>query len=159
MNRKNCYCVIMAGGTGTRFWPISRSAKPKQFLDIPGMGKTLIRQTFDRFLKVVPKENIIIVTSAKYKELVEEQIPEIESRNLLLEPYSRNTAPCIAYATYTLLKRDPDAVVVATPSDHIIDDDELFVRTITDAFGYVSENEVLMTLGVVPTRQIGRAHV
>lgn len=152
MNRKNCYCVIMAGGTGTRFWPISRSAKPKQFLDIPGMGKTLIRQTFDRFLKVVPKENIIIVTSAKYKELVEEQIPEIESRNLLLEPYSRNTAPCIAYATYTLLKRDPDAVVVATPSDHIIDDDELFVRTITDAFGYVSENEVLMTLGVVPTR-------
>lgn len=152
MNRKNCYCVIMAGGTGTRFWPVSRSAMPKQFLDIPGTGKTLIRQTFDRFLKVVPQENIIIVTSARYKGLVEEQIPELDSRNLLLEPYSRNTAPCIAYATYTLLKRDPDAVVVATPSDHIINDEDLFVQTVTEALGYVSEHEVLMTLGVVPTR-------
>lgn len=152
MDRKNCYCVIMAGGTGTRFWPVSRSKRPKQFLDVANTGKTFIRQTYDRFLRIVPRENIIVVTSGKYRALVEEQIPELDPQNLLLEPYSRNTAPCIAYATYTLLKRNPDAVVAVTPSDHIIDDEDLFVSTLTDALGYVCDNEVLMTLGVVPTR-------
>ena len=152
MDRKNCYCVIMAGGTGTRFWPVSRSKRPKQFLDVANTGKTFIRQTYDRFLRIVPRENIIVVTSGKYRALVEEQIPGLDPQNLLLEPYSRNTAPCIAYATYTLLKRNPDAVVAVTPSDHIIDDEDLFVSTLTDALGYVCDNEVLMTLGVVPTR-------
>lgn len=152
MNINHCYCVIMAGGSGTRFWPLSRNAKPKQFLDVADTGKTFVRHTFERFSRIVPKENILIVTSAKYSELVREQIPELGENNLLLEPYSRNTAPCIAYATYTLLKRDPEALVIVTPSDHLIDNDDLFVETISRVFGYVKDNEVLMTLGVVPTR-------
>ena len=99
MNTENRYCVIMAGGSGTRFWPLSRASKPKQFLDVADTGKTFIRQTYERFLKVVPQENILIVSAYKYRDLVKEQIPELEDRNLLLEPYARNTAPCIAYAT------------------------------------------------------------
>ena len=121
MNPNNCYCVIMAGGSGTRFWPLSRTSKPKQFLDVADTGQTFIRQTYERFMKVVPQENIIIVTASRYRDLVMEQIPELDESNLLLEPYARNTAPCIAYATYTLLKRDPDARVVVTPSDHLIE--------------------------------------
>lgn len=152
MDKKNCYCVIMAGGAGTRFWPLSRTAKPKQFLDVADTGKTFIRQTYERFLRIVPQENIIVVTASRYQGLVEEQLPELDSCNLLLEPYSRNTAPCIAYATYTLLKRNPDAHVVVTPSDHLISDEETFVETISYAFDYVAEHDVLMTLGVVPTR-------
>ena len=152
MNRNNCYCVIMAGGSGTRFWPVSRAAKPKQFLDIADTGKTFLRMTYERFLKIVPQENILIVTAEKYRDLVVENIPELEGRNLLLEPYARNTAPCIAYATYTLLQRNPDAHMVVTPSDHMIDNEDIFVETITKAFEYVSENDVLMTLGVAPSR-------
>lgn len=152
MNIQNCYCVIMAGGSGTRFWPVSRTSRPKQFLDVTSKGKTFIRETYDRFLKIVPKENIIIATAARYREIVQEQIPEIDSSNILLEPYPRSTAPCIAYATYTLLKRNPEAQVVVTPSDHLIDDEDLFVETIRKAFEYVEANDVLMTLGVVPTR-------
>ncbi|MBR6731631.1 MAG: mannose-1-phosphate guanylyltransferase [Bacteroidales bacterium] len=142
----------MAGGTGTRFWPVSKAGKPKQFLDVADTGKTFIRQTYERFLKTVPQDNIIIVTADRYRDLMLEQIPEIKSENLLTEPYSRNTAPCIAYATYTLLKRDPEAHVVVAPADHIIDDEDLFAETIRKAFDYVYENDVLMTLGVVPTR-------
>lgn len=142
----------MAGGSGTRFWPVSRNAHPKQFLDVADTGKTFIRHTFERFLKIVPKENILVVTAARYRDLVMQQLPELESRNILLEPYSRNTAPCIAYATYTLLQRNPDAQMVVTPSDHLISDEELFVRTISYAFDYIAENDILMTLGIVPTR-------
>lgn len=152
MDIKNCYCVIMAGGSGTRFWPVSRASKPKQFLDVADTGKTFIRQTYERFLQVIPKDNILIVTASRYKDLVMEEIPELMEENLLLEPYGRNTAPCIAYATYTLLRRNPNAHVVVTPSDHIIDDDRLFADTILKAFEYVAANDVLMTLGVVPTR-------
>ena len=152
MDRKNCYCVIMAGGSGTRFWPLSRTAKPKQFLDVADTGTTFIRHTFERFRRIVPQENILIVTADRYKDLVIEQIPELESQNLLLEPYSRNTAPCIAYATYTLLKRNPDALMVVTPSDHLIDDEKLFTDTVVKAFEYISAKDILMTLGVVPTR-------
>ena len=142
----------MAGGSGTRFWPVSRASKPKQFIDIADTGKTFLRQTYDRFLQVVPQENILVVTAQKYAELVKEQIPELDGGNLLLEPYSRNTAPCIAYATYKLLQRDPDAHIVVTPADHAIDNEELFAETIRKAFGYIAENDVLMTLGVAPTR-------
>ena len=142
----------MAGGSGTRFWPVSRASKPKQFIDIADTGKTFLRQTYERFLQVVPQENILVVTSQKYAELVMEQIPELDDSNLLLEPYSRNTAPCIAYATYKLLQRDPEAHIVVTPADHAIDNEELFAETIRKAFGYIAENDVLMTLGVVPTR-------
>ena len=152
MNINNCYCVIMAGGSGTRFWPVSRASKPKQFIDIADTGKTFLRQTYERFLQVVPQENILVVTAQKYAELVMEQIPELDRSNMLLEPYSRNTAPCIAYATYKLLQRNPDAHIVVTPADHAIDNEELFAETIKKAFGYIEENDVLMTLGVVPTR-------
>lgn len=152
MDSKNCYCVIMAGGTGTRFWPLSRADKPKQFLDVADTGKTFIRTTYERFARVVPQENILVVTGDRYRDLVMEQIPELDSCNLLLEPYSRNTAPCIAYATYTLLKRNPQACMVVTPSDHLIDDEEKFTEKLRQTFEYVSANDVLMTLGVLPTR-------
>ena len=130
----------MAGGSGTRFWPVSRAAKPKQFLDITGTGKTFLRQTYERFLNIVPQENILVVTAERYRDLVKESIPELEDRNLLMEPYSRNTAPCIAYATYTLLKRNPDARMVVSPSDHIIDDEKLFAEAIIKAFEYISNS-------------------
>jgi mannose-1-phosphate guanylyltransferase len=142
----------MAGGSGTRFWPVSRAAKPKQFLDIAGTGKTFIQQTYDRCSRIVPQENIIVVTAQKYGDLVKEQLPQLNPENILLEPYARNTAPCIAYATYKLLVKNPDAHVVVTPSDHAIDNEDLFVETIIKAFEYVEQNDVLMTLGVVPTR-------
>ncbi len=142
----------MAGGTGSRFWPVSKTPKPKQFLQAGDTGKTLIRLTYERCLKIVPPENILVVTADKYREIVEEQIPELEEKNLLLEPYRRNTAPCIAYATYTLMKRNPDARVVVTPSDYIIDDDDVLVQTIRKAFDHIEGNNVLMTLGIIPTR-------
>ena len=113
---------------------MSRNAKPKQFLDVADTGKTFIRQTFERFSRIVPKENILIVTGDRYRDIVMEQIPELDGANLLLEPYSRNTAPCIAYATYTLMRRNPQAHVVVTPSDHIIEDEDLFVDTVSKAF-------------------------
>ena len=152
MNRSHCYCVIMAGGNGVRIWPVSRNAKPKQFLDVADTGKTFIQSTFERFSKIVPKENILIVTGDRYRELVAEQLPEVAPENILYEPYSRSTAPCIAYATYTLLKRDPEAKIVVTPSDHLIEDEDIFVETIEKSFDYIDGNDVLMTLGVVPTR-------
>ena len=152
MDIKHCYCIILAGGPGTRFWPLSKTAKPKQFLDVADSGKTFIRQTYERFSKVIPQENIIIVTAYRYRELVMEQIPELEKKNLLLEPYQRNTAPAVAYATYSLLLRDPEAHVVVAPSDHFIQNEELFCKTIEYAFDFVAEKDVLMTLGLVPTR-------
>ena len=152
MNKNNCYCVIMAGGAGTRFWPVSRAARPKQFLDVADTGKTFIRHTYERFLDIVPQENIIIATAGKYRDLVLAEIPELEERNLLLEPYARNTAPCLAYATYSLLKRDPDARFVVSPADYIIENQALFAQTINNAFEYIEENDVLMTLGIIPTR-------
>lgn len=152
MNMNDCYCVIMAGGAGTRFWPLSKTSKPKQFLDVADTGKTFIRHTYERFSRIVPKENILVVTAARYGDLVREQIPELDGRNLLLEPYPRNTAPCIAYATYTLLQRNPKAKVVVSPSDHLITDEKAFIETILQAFRYIDTNDVLMTLGVIPTR-------
>ena len=152
MIRENCYCVILAGGLGTRFWPVSKAAMPKQFLDVADTGKTFIRTTYERFLKIVPQENILVVTGERYRDIVKEQLPELEDRNLLLEPYARNTAPCVAYATYTLLKRNPDARMVVSPSDHIIDDEKLFAEAIIKAFEYIDKHDVLMNLGVVPTR-------
>ena len=142
----------MAGGNGVRIWPVSRNAKPKQFLDVADTGKTFIQSTFERFSKIVPKENILIVTGDRYRHLIAEQLPEVAPENILYEPYSRSTAPCIAYATYTLLKKDPEAKMVVTPSDHLIEDEDVFVETIEKAFDYIEENDVLMTLGVIPTR-------
>lgn len=124
--KKNHYCIIMAGGIGSRFWPVSRNAKPKQFLDIMGSGKSFLRETFDRFAKIIPAENILIVTSAQYKEMVMQQLPDVLEEHVLLEPFRRNTAPCIAYATYKLLQKNPDASVVVAPSDHLILNEEIF---------------------------------
>src|SRR4051794_16736491 len=116
---KNNYCVIMAGGIGSRFWPMSRNAFPKQFLDILGTGKTLIQQTYHRFLRNCPKENIYIVTNESYKQLVLKQLPDLKPEQVLSEPLRRNTAPCIAYASYKISKINPDANIVVAPSDHI----------------------------------------
>jgi hypothetical protein len=113
MGRENNYCIIMAGGVGSRFWPVSRNDKPKQFLDFFGTGISFLQQTYNRFAKIIPAENILVVTSAQYEELVKEQLPQMLPENILLEPHRRNTAPCIAYATYKLQKKNPNATVVA----------------------------------------------
>ncbi|MBR6346956.1 MAG: mannose-1-phosphate guanylyltransferase [Bacteroidales bacterium] len=144
------YCVIMAGGAGNRFWPISRDNTPEQFLDLLGEGKSFLRQTYERFSRILPPENILVVTLDRYSSHVASIIPELPSRNLLLEPFARGTAPCMVYAAASVLSRCPDALMVATPSDLLIRDENQFARTISDAFKYVEENHVLMTLGIVP---------
>jgi mannose-1-phosphate guanylyltransferase len=149
---KHNYCVIMAGGIGARFWPMSRTTHPKQFIDILGTGETLIRQTYNRFRKICPKENIYIVTNDLYKTLVREQIPEMPCNQILLEPSRRNTAPCIAYANYCILQRDPEARIVVAPSDHIILKESVFLEDITTAMKAASENDWLLTLGIRPSR-------
>ena len=148
----NKYCVIMAGGVGTRFWPMSRQAKPKQFLDILGTGRSFIRQTYERFAKIIPNENFIIVTNRRYKEQVLEHIPEISEEQILCEPIGRNTAPCIAYAAYTLKRKNPDAVMIVSPSDHLILNEEEFRRIIGNCTEFVEKNEALMTIGIEPSR-------
>ncbi|MGB3468310.1 MAG: sugar phosphate nucleotidyltransferase, partial [Cyclobacteriaceae bacterium] len=117
---QDIYAVIMAGGTGTRFWPFSREKKPKQFLDVLGTGKSLLQLTFDRFAETVPKENILIVSNEIYEDLIKEQLPDIKDDQILSEPVKRNTAPCIAYAAYKIRKKNPNAVMVISPSDHMI---------------------------------------
>ncbi|MBQ0122395.1 MAG: mannose-1-phosphate guanylyltransferase [Bacteroidales bacterium] len=148
----NFYCIIMAGGVGSRFWPVSRISCPKQFLDILGMGRSFLQMTFDRFAGIVPKENILIVTSDRYAELVREQIPGIPKDNVLLEPYRRNTAPCVAYATYKLLSSNPDATVVVAPADHLITNEDKFENTVLAAMERASETDALYTIGIKPTR-------
>ena len=148
----NRYCVIMAGGAANRFWPISREATPKQFLDIHGHGKSFIRQTYERFASFIPSRNILVVTLNKYGSLVREQIPEIPEGNILLEPYSRNTAPCMAYSTYSILARDPGATIIATPADHIIRDNDNFRNTMEKVMDCAEKNDVLMTVGIMPVR-------
>ena len=149
---KHNFCVIMAGGIGARFWPMSRTTHPKQFIDILGTGETLIQQTYNRFRKICPKENIYIVTNELYKSLVREQIPEMPCNQILLEPSRRNTAPCIAYANYCILQRDPEARIVVAPSDHIILREDVFLEDITTAMKAASENDWLLTLGIRPSR-------
>lgn len=142
----------MAGGIGSRFWPVSRTAYPKQFIDILGTGKTFFQMTFDRFAEIVPKENILVVTAERYYHLVKSQEPDIPDENILLEPYKRNTAPCIAYATYKLMSKNPDATVVVTPSDHLIMDEKNLVETIGLALEEASTHDNLYTIGITPTR-------
>ncbi|MDD2387991.1 MAG: mannose-1-phosphate guanylyltransferase, partial [Bacteroidales bacterium] len=148
----NNYCVIMAGGVGSRFWPLSRKARPKQFLDILGTGRTLIQQTFDRFSSFLPVENILVVTSAVYKDLVLKQLPQLSEQQVLLEPFRRNTAPCIAYASYKIKTINPNANLIIAPSDHLIIKEEEFVRQIKNGLQFVSEHEALLTLGITPSR-------
>ena len=142
----------MAGGTGNQFWPLSRENRPKQFIDLADKGKTYLRLTYERFSRIVPQENILVVTLDRFQGLVRHQLPELPAENLLLEPLARNTAPCLCYAMYTLLKRNPKAVMAATPSDLLIDDEELFANTIHSALDFAASHNVLMTLGIAPTR-------
>ncbi|MDR2910363.1 MAG: mannose-1-phosphate guanylyltransferase [Bacteroidales bacterium] len=148
----NNYCVIMAGGIGSRFWPLSRKTMPKQFIDILGTGRTLIQQTYDRFSKLIPKENFLIVTNVKYHNLVAEQLPELNEEQILLEPFRRNTAPCIAYAANKIKKKNPEANIIVAPSDHIISKEEEFVRQVENALAFVKNNDALVTLGIKPSR-------
>lgn len=149
---KNTYCVIMAGGVGARFWPQSRKTKPKQFLDILGTGKSFIRSTFERFLPLVPAENFLVVTNRNYKELVLEHLPELKENQVLCEPIGRNTAPCIAYAAYSLLKRDPEANMIVTPSDHLVLNESDFHTIIRECLEFSSREGALMTVGIQPSR-------
>ncbi len=149
---KNNYCVIMAGGIGSRFWPMSKTKKPKQFIDVLGTGKTLLQQTFARFEKICPTENIYIVTSSIYNDIVKEQLPEIKQQQILLEPNRRNTAPCVAYANYKILKQNANANIVVAPSDHLILDENKFIDTIKQCFDFVSKKDALLTIGIKPNR-------
>jgi mannose-1-phosphate guanylyltransferase len=142
----------MAGGIGSRFWPLSTAERPKQFIDILGIGRTLLQLTFERFNRIMPAENVYIVTSEKYKELVMEQLPMLQESQVLLEPLRRNTAPCIAYATYKILSICPDAKIVVSPSDHLILKEDLFLNEIDKGLQFADEKEILLTLGIQPSR-------
>ena len=146
------YCVIMAGGVGARFWPLSRTNHPKQFLDILGTGKTLLQQTYDRFLKVFDKKNILVVTNTIYGDLVKEQLSGLGEENILLEPMRRNTAPCIAYAAYKIMHRNPDASMIVAPSDHLILKEGRFLQVVQQGLDFVEGQEALLTLGITPSR-------
>ena len=149
---KHHYVAIMAGGIGSRFWPMSRTAYPKQFLDILGNGETLLQQTFKRLEKICLKENIYVVTSSIYKQLVFSQLPDLIQENVLFEPVRRNTAPCIAFASYKIHKRDPKAIVIVAPSDHLIKKEAVFIKSILSCFKKAEKENCLITLGIKPTR-------
>lgn len=148
---KKYYAVIMAGGVGSRFWPVSTPDNPKQFHDMLGTGKSLIRQTFDRLARLIPEENILIATNARYKELVKSHLPGIGDSQILLEPAMRNTAPCILYSSFKISDMDEDSVMIVAPSDHFIENEEKFLKYVQDAFEYCLESDVLMTLGIEPS--------
>lgn len=142
----------MAGGVGSRFWPVSRTLMPKQFLDILGTGKTLLQDTFERFESLIPAENFYIVTSSEYKNIVLSQLPKITKEQVLLEPMRRNTAPCIAFANHKILQKNPNANIVVTPADHLIIKVDEFLKVIEQGFGFAKNNNALLTLGIKPTR-------
>lgn len=152
MDKKNNYCVIMAGGVGSRFWPLSRSTKPKQFLDILGTGKSLIQQTKERVERLCPTENIYIVTNKDYLDVIKNQMPDLADDQILLEPNRRNTAPCIAYASYKIAKKNPGANIIVAPSDHIITKEDEFTRIVSQGLEHTASNNTLLTLGIKPSR-------
>lgn len=149
---KNLYVVLMAGGVGVRFWPYSRNSRPKQFLDVMGTGKTLLQSTFDRFTPICPVENIFVVTHEEHAALVREQLPELAADQILAEPMRKNTAACIAYASYRIAQQNPDAVVVVSPSDHLILKEAEFHDVIKKAADQARSQDKLITLGITPTR-------
>ena len=148
---KNNYAVIMAGGVGSRFWPVSTSSFPKQFHDLLGMGQSLLQKTVNRFSNIVPRENIFILTNRNYLELVQDQLPNIKRERIILEPAMRNTAPCILLAALKIKKENQEAVMVVAPSDHWIQEEELFIEDIQEAFKHAKSENKLITLGVIPT--------
>ncbi|MEO8773269.1 MAG: sugar phosphate nucleotidyltransferase, partial [Gelidibacter sp.] len=151
MKNKNYYAILMAGGVGSRFWPVSTKGFPKQFHDMLGTGDTLIQKTFNRLAQLITKENIFILTNAIYEDLVFQQLPEVTKRQVLLEPAMRNTAPCILYASLKIQKENPDAVMIVAPSDHWIEDEAKFTQNVQQAFDFCETNDALMTLGIQPT--------
>ncbi|MEN0051895.1 MAG: sugar phosphate nucleotidyltransferase, partial [Bacteroidota bacterium] len=148
----NIYVAIMAGGVGSRFWPASRTQRPKQFLDILGTGKSLIQSTYERFLKLTPKENIFIVTNKIYRDLVKEHLPDLTDNQILCEPSRNNTGPCVAYTAFKLHNLNPEANFVVAPSDHIILKEEAFISQLQKALQFTNEEEALVTLGISPSR-------
>ncbi len=153
MEKAPIYCTIMAGGQGTRLWPLSRQAAPKQFLDLMGVGRTMLQMTYDRFRALCEPDHFVVVTNDLYKELVHEQLPEVPEDNIISEPFRRNTAPCIAYATGFIKQKNPNATVIVTPSDHLIVTPSLFVESVKTGIEYATNNEdVLITIGVKANR-------
>src|SRR5574344_1362827 len=152
MTNKDNYCVIMGGGIGSRFWPFSRKTLPKQFLDFFGTGRSLLQQTFDRFNKIIPAENIFIVTNVLYADLVKQQLPQMDESRILLEPARRNTAPCILWASYHIKAIDPKANIVVAPSDHLILKEDEVTQAVQRGLEFVSEEDKLLTLGITPNR-------
>lgn len=148
---KDTYVAIMAGGIGSRFWPGSRTNRPKQFLDVLGIGRSLIQMTYDRFLKVCPKENILILTNEMYRDLVKEHLPDLKDSQILGEPSRNNTAPCVAYTTYRIQAMNPEATFIVTPADAIVLDEDIFVEDVVNAVNFASQNDALLTLGIKPT--------
>jgi mannose-1-phosphate guanylyltransferase len=147
----NRYVIIMAGGVGSRFWPLSRREKPKQFLDILGRGETLLQQTFRRFKSICQEDHIFVVTSAEHTDMVIEQLG-IDPSQVLGEPFRRNTAPCLAYGTFRILKENPDAVIAVTPADHLIIKEDKFSEALESCFDFAGGNDALVTLGIKPDR-------
>ncbi len=152
ITNKDNFCVIMGGGIGRRFWAFSRKTLPKQFLDFFGTGRSLLQQTFDRFKQVIPTENILVVTNDLYADLVKEQLPELNSEQILLEPTRRNTAPCIAWAAYHIRALNPNANIVVAPSDHLILKESEFLSAIEKGLAFVAKSDKLLTLGIKPNR-------
>jgi mannose-1-phosphate guanylyltransferase len=148
---KNYYAILMAGGVGSRFWPVSTTEFPKQFHDMLGSGETLIQKTFNRLAKLIPSENILILTNEKYNDLVLEQLPMVKQEQVLLEPAMRNTAPCILYASLKIQKQNPNAVMIVAPSDHWIEDEAAFATDLEKCFDFCQKENALMTLGIQPT--------
>ncbi|HEX6334737.1 MAG TPA: mannose-1-phosphate guanylyltransferase, partial [Flavisolibacter sp.] len=146
----NTYVAIMAGGIGSRFWPLSRVAHPKQFLDVLGVGRTLIRQTFDRFRKLVPAENIFVVTANEYIDVTATQLPELPKENILGEPYRKNTATCIAYVSFKIQMVNPNASLVIAPADHLILQEDKFLKITQEALDFVNHFNALITIGIQP---------
>lgn len=152
MSTNNNYCVIMAGGIGSRFWPFSRKSFPKQFQDFFGTGRSLLQQTYDRFRKIIDEDKIIVITSVRYQELVQEQLPDLSPDQILLEPARRNTAPCIAWASYHILAKDPKANIIVAPSDHLILKETEFLLAVEKGLAFVAQSDKLLTIGVKPNR-------
>jgi mannose-1-phosphate guanylyltransferase len=148
---KNYYAILMAGGVGSRFWPVSTVEFPKQFHDMLGTGETLIQKTFSRLSQIIPKENILILTHESYNDIVLEQLPSVNQEQIILEPAMRNTAPCILYASLKIKKQNPNAIMVVAPSDHWIEDEMQFVANLQRSFDVCEREETLMTLGILPT--------
>ena len=150
--KQHCFCIILAGGRGRRLWPSSREGKPKQFIDFFGTGRTQLQATFDRFAKTVPTENIYVCTNHEFSDMVREQLPEVAPRSILVEPVNRNTAPSVAWAAMRIQRACPQACIVIAPSDQFVVNEEKFERCLVTGFNYVTENNVVVAMGVKPTR-------